>query len=187
MACCWELIRSCGRYSLHVELDTIIQLGIIFNFCKYNLTFILQKHWHFILHSAMMRQDQISFKISITTVSTKVSCTSCFLYAFYRAASVLRTPRSTLRYASARIRVLRAYYAMFVSRYSARQKAYKKQLVQETFVDTLVPMMDDQLRWWISIVQGKYKQFKIHFNKCLISEPTCSKKIYLVVLAQRDI
>ena len=37
-----------------------------------------------------------------------------------------------------RIRVLRAYYAMFLSRYVARQNAYKTQLLQETFVYTIV-------------------------------------------------
>ncbi len=34
--------------------------------------------------------------------------------------SVIRTSRSTPRYAFARIRILRAYYAMFVSRSAAR-------------------------------------------------------------------
>ena len=50
----------------------------------------------------------------------KVSCPSCFLYTFYRAAIALRTSRSTLWYAFRRIRILWAYHAMFVSRYSAR-------------------------------------------------------------------
>ena len=72
----------------------------------------------------------------IAIVWTEVSCPSCFLYTFYRAASVLRTSCSTLRYTFARVHVLRAHYAMFVSCYSAQQKAYKTQLVQETIFHT---------------------------------------------------
>ena len=47
-----------------------------------------------------------------------VSCPSCCLYAFYLAtmSCCKRTSRTTLRYAFARIRVLEAFYVMFLSR-----------------------------------------------------------------------
>ena len=82
--------------------------------------------------------DTNTEQASILQYEKKFLVLAVFLYAFYRAAIVLRTSRSTLRYAFTRIRVLRAYYAMFVSRYSAQQKAYKKQLEQETNFHTVV-------------------------------------------------
>ena len=54
----------------------------------------------------------------LSIVWTQVSCPSCFLYTFYRAASVLRTSRSTLRYAFAYYERITqcSYYAIMPGR-----------------------------------------------------------------------
>ncbi len=74
-----------------------------------------------------MPDKKISTQKNLCTVFTKVSCGSVFCMHSTGRHSVIRTSRSTPRYAFARVRVLRAYYAMFVSRYAARLNAYKKQ------------------------------------------------------------
>ncbi len=68
-------------------------------------------------------------------VMTKVSCSSCLLYAFYRAVSVTRTLRNTPRYAFARIHVLRTRVLCDVRITLCRlvECIYNKQLPQETF------------------------------------------------------
>ncbi len=83
-----------------------------FNCINFNGVTRCGPKWHLLRFSGTRLVPTYSMK-------KNVSCPCCFLYAFYWATVVLRTSRSTLRYAFACIRVLRAYYAMFVSFYAS--------------------------------------------------------------------